>query len=313
MERDPDPWGALIRSVERRRSHEARFFKPALLIAVIDLMDEGAVDPSDIDPGKVMDRFTASISHLRPERSGMLWRPLFHLSNDGAWQFSKNGARVGPDSFGRRRKPDSTQRFFSSFDGIAVAPEMLAHWRSPEGRRRLRAAALDMLARDDAECQELALMLSSSAMTAAEPPAAVLRRSAGQGFETNAEARRAVEARAMAAAASWLAGEGWTVSDHTATDSYDLFCSRAGESAYVEVKGTTGAGDAVIVTRAEVQFALEHRDEMILVVVAGIELGQGVEGLVASGGVLAVRRRWAPDPNDLRPISFVCRLRGAVA
>lgn len=299
-------WADLVRSVKRLRSKRAPFFKPALLIAVLDLIDEGAVDPSDIDPMRVMDRFTSSIAHLRsPDPRNKLWRPLWHLSGDGAWGFSKAGSIVRPEAFGDRRKPDTANGFFSSFDAIAVPASMLPYWRSPEARAVLRAAIIGVLMDDDVQCRELAALLSAGApmlSSADEAGRAVL---GGQGFEPDAQVRRIIENDAISAASSWLVGEGWRVSDRSATHSYDLFCSRAREVAYVEVKGTRGDGGAILLTRNEVEFAAAHRDEMMLVVVAGIRLSRGGG---ASGGMIIVHNRWAPRPEGLRPLAFLCTL-----
>lgn len=45
----PDAWSDLVRSVERRRSYDALFFKPVCLIAAIDGVTEDELQPSDLD------------------------------------------------------------------------------------------------------------------------------------------------------------------------------------------------------------------------------------------------------------------------
>ncbi len=131
----------------------------------------------------------------------------------------------------------------------------------------------------------------------------------GQGFQMSAEERRAVEQRTMCVAAQQLQKEGWTVADKSGTESYDLLCSRGKCRVYAEVKGTTTAGDQIIITYPEVEFAKTHQQDMLLVVVSEIEVIPDESGRVsARGGRSTIRRGWAPEPSQLRPVSYICRL-----
>jgi hypothetical protein len=104
-----------------------------------------------------------------------------------------------------------------------------------------------------------------------------------------------------------LEREGWVIFDRSRTESYDLLCSRGDQRVYAEVKGTTTSGQQIIITHAEVEFAREHQQEMLLVVVSGIEVIQDESGRVsADGGTAITFREWAPQASQLRPISYIC-------
>lgn len=103
----------------------------------------------------------------------------------------------------------------------------------------------------------------------------------------------------------------WTVTDVHANHPYDLECRRGEEVLYVEVKGTTSGGMAVIVTPNEVSHAQAYHPSTELFVVANI----GVDGddavpprPIAHGGTQHRYRGWAADPSRLRPVGFEYRL-----
>lgn len=299
------PWNDLVASAHSRRSRDAPFFKPACLIAVVDLIDEGAIDPAAMDVERIVERVDRLVASVHTGRPDMRWRPVWHLSNDGAWVFTKNGRKIGPEDFEPARKPDSLREWRASFDHLAVPADMLEHWRSPTDRTALRRAALLMLETGDAACQSLALDLADgvAAISLAEQPL-----NDGQGFSTDSLVRRAVELRAIELTWAWLEENGWTVEDRSASQSYDLLARRDDATLFVEVKGTTGDGHLIQLTRLEVEFALAHQADMALAVVAGIRVARTEQKVEASGGVLVVRQPWAPTVGSLRPISYTCQL-----
>lgn len=303
------PWRDLLRSIGARRSHDARFFKPVCLIGVVDLVSEGAIEPENIQAARAIERFRAVVHDLFPDRAGLGWRPLWHLSHDGAWVFTEGGRRVVPEDFGDARKPDSAGQFYSRFDHIAVPETMLEHWRSASARSSLREAALAMLAADDGDSRTFAVALGDPASKPPGPSTPVRPNGGGQGFQSDPKVRRAVERRAMTIAQSWLEKEGWTVLDRSGTEPYDFEAYRNAQTRYVEVKGTTGPGDTINITQREVQFARANRMSMILVVVSGIDVEVSEDQISASGGQLDVWHEWAPEPTDLRPVSFICTVR----
>ena len=59
----------MLRSVEKRRDVDARFYKPTCLLAVIDGIGDASLAPCDLDPERVFGRFkdypAAAVSRAR--------------------------------------------------------------------------------------------------------------------------------------------------------------------------------------------------------------------------------------------------------
>lgn len=305
----PDVWSGLLLSVARRRNRDARFFKPVLLVAAIDSVLSGKLDPTDLDLGVLEAEFDNHVQTLCPDRVGLAWRPFWHLSNDGAWVFSKAGSRVEPAAFGKARKPDSKGQLSARYDAAAVPEGMRRYWLSGAHLMMLREHLVNMLASDDSTCRQFALHLHGSGAS----PAAVDFSSsrplqAGQGFLDSPEARRAVERRAMIVAYEALTAEGWELKDLSKTESFDYFATRGSEQVLVEVKGTTTDASHIMVTAKECELALSN--VVILAVVSRIEISlpEGGEAR-ATGGELRVFNAWKPEEDRMQPISFRYRLR----
>ncbi len=135
------------------------------------------------------------------------------------------------------------------------------------------------------------------------------RRSRGQGFRLSQEDRRAIEMRAMEVAQDHLESSGWKVEDVSTTESYDFHCTRRGAPGtvlYVEVKGTTGDGSAVLLTPNEVELARARHPDTALLIVSGVSLQRDADdGVVASGGALDELAPWHPDHGgELQPVGF---------
>ncbi|MGY1763040.1 DUF3883 domain-containing protein [Geodermatophilus sp. SYSU D00779] len=137
------------------------------------------------------------------------------------------------------------------------------------------------------------------------------RRHRGQGAMADAVVRIAVEQLAMRRATEHYESQGWEVEDVAATSSYDLHCRRDGEVRYVEVKGTTTAGDHVLLTPNEVALAVANPLNAALYVLSDIRLvaepGQPVS---ASGGVPLLLDPWSLDPDRLSPTGYTYSLDG---
>lgn len=93
---------------------------------------------------------------------------------------------------------------------------------------------------------------------------------------------------------------------------YDLLCTSKTDptqTLHVEVKGTQGSGESVILTANEVAHARRNRHRMHLVVVHSIRL-IGVPGSArkAAGGRLLLLKRWSPAPAALTPLAYYCQL-----
>jgi hypothetical protein len=88
----------------------------------------------------------------------------------------------------------------------------------------------------------------------------------------------------MARAVSYFAALGATVEDVSRTECYDLRCFDSdGVEFHVEVKGTTGLGEAILLTRNEVVHAEKMHPRVALFVVSQIELSSSEGKPFANG------------------------------
>lgn len=153
----------------------------------------------------------------------------------------------------------------------------------------------------DVPAPEIADAVASAARAAG-------RRNTGQGFGPDQAARAAIEAHAVDRAVRYLDAQGFAVRDVGAVESYDLDATRPGERLYVEVKGTTSAGDEVILTRNEVRLNARHYPDTMLIVVSGIELDRRTDPPRAHGGRMRVVHPWAVAGEDLTALSYRYRV-----
>jgi hypothetical protein len=90
----------------------------------------------------------------------------------------------------------------------------------------------------------------------------------------------------------------------SASESFD-FQARKGRNQYiVEVKGTTGDGAEIILTRGEVKAHAERHPFNVLVIVHSIVLGFEGEKPVATGGKPRATYEWVIDEDNLEPLSY---------
>jgi hypothetical protein len=130
------------------------------------------------------------------------------------------------------------------------------------------------------------------------------RRGGGQGRGLDAVQRGAVEDRAMRVVMLRLEGEGWEVSDVSREYvGYDLLAMRGNEQMHVEVKGTTGEGLSVLLTKNEVRHA-RHDGRAVLAVVSGIRLVRAGEDWSGEHGTETVFRPWRPDQGRLTALVY---------
>jgi len=85
---------------------------------------------------------------------------------------------------------------------------------------------------------------------------------------------------------------------------YDLHCQRGDLLVHVEVKGTTGFGDKVIVTRNEIKDARNPDWRSDLFIVRNIVLTEDNGEWVASGGKEYRIENWQPHDDDLSATQF---------
>lgn len=128
----------------------------------------------------------------------------------------------------------------------------------------------------------------------------------GQGFSSDAVLNKAIELHAMAKAQQHLKGLGWNgFVDTSASNPYDLTCTKDGRKLYVEVKGTTSSGSTVFVTKNEVAHARAHPGGCALVIVHGIMVTRDDKGIPhASGGTVSKQHPWHPEDADLTALTY---------
>lgn len=127
----------------------------------------------------------------------------------------------------------------------------------------------------------------------------------GQGFASSAEVRAVVEDHSMTRATEFFQNLGFEVTDVSATRPYDLRCEHGDLTIHVEVKGTQAAGERVILTANEVEFARDHADRMVLFVVHSISVSENSAGEPrAENGTENVLMPWDVDEGELSPISY---------
>ena len=131
-----------------------------------------------------------------------------------------------------------------------------------------------------------------------------LRKRHQQGQRLTAAERRAIELRAMDVVHDHLSNVWPKVEDVSATESCDFICHSNGNKLFVEVKGTTGTGEKVIVTRNEVALARAKSPNMLLAVVSDIELTRTSDPPVGRGGNLVLVEPWKIRQGDLEPLAF---------
>lgn len=131
----------------------------------------------------------------------------------------------------------------------------------------------------------------------------------GQGFQYDALYRRVIEARAMAVARRELEQSYRIVKDYSKTESYDFLCRNGnGRSRKIEVKGTTTAGNAVLVSSNE--YDLARRERVDLYVVSGVQLKFDGDDVTAHGGTLTVHEDWGNNGYSVKPRGYAVTLDG---
>ena len=134
-----------------------------------------------------------------------------------------------------------------------------------------------------------------------------------QGYTSCPTCRRAVETRAMEMATAFYEGDGYSVTDVSRYQSYDLECTKSGTEVHVEVKGTTGNGERILLTRNEVIHAMEFPGAALLVV-NKIERTHSVGGTcqASSGEISELLHPWTIDQGALEPMAYSYNLSGDI-
>jgi hypothetical protein len=125
-----------------------------------------------------------------------------------------------------------------------------------------------------------------------------------QGFGLTPQLRRAIEKHAVNAAIEYFSQTGWlNIQDVGDSASYDLTMVRDGMVHIVEVKGTTGLGDNIILTRNEVSVHKEYFPRNALVVVSQIKILSSEPPKLADGKVEVIQP-WSLVEDWLEALTF---------
>jgi len=128
--------------------------------------------------------------------------------------------------------------------------------------------------------------------------------SRGQGRGLSAEERRIVEQHAMERAREYLKEHGQKVTDRSANHPYDFEARKGSSKMFIEVKGTTGGGESVLVTAGEVRAQRQAHPNNGLIVVHSIKLTKSEHGPAAKGGVLIALMPWNISDAALDPVAY---------
>ena len=131
------------------------------------------------------------------------------------------------------------------------------------------------------------------------------RRSAGQGYEKDEKVRKAIELYAMKRAIKIYENNGYVVEDTSAHESFDLLCKKEGfKDRKVEVKGTRGLGDSIILTYNEVKSAQDNSTITDLLIVFSVILDRTEKTIKVKGGQVKHIQNWIPQDQDLKPSQY---------
>ena len=168
--------------------------------------------------------------------------------------------------------------------------------------------ALDFTTQPNNELKEIYSWRPDSKFipTTVADPTRPKQRKTSQGFQTDQAKKDATEARAMEVAKEYYESKGYKVKDCSMQRGlgYDYLCSKTKEVIEVEVKGTTGNLDKVIITRNELNNALNSMNRTDLFIVHSINFEITQEKVKGVNGMTHLVRHWKPKKQDLEPLTF---------
>lgn len=131
-----------------------------------------------------------------------------------------------------------------------------------------------------------------------------------QGWGLTSQEKKVVEKHSMSLSEKRLVELGFTdIEDVSSSSPFDYKVKKDGVEYVVEVKGTTGTGDIIILTVNEVGVHKERYPNNLLIVVHSIDLDRTSKIPVPSGGVVEVTFPWKVRETELRPLTFSYDLR----
>jgi hypothetical protein len=125
-----------------------------------------------------------------------------------------------------------------------------------------------------------------------------------QGFGLNAKEKKVIENYSVSKAVEHLFKLGYEeIEDVGDRESFDLIAKSSSKVLSVEVKGSTGLANNVILTRNEVAFQKRAYPNNALIIVSNIVLDRD-GSLKASGGDVRFISPWKVQEDSLTPISY---------
>lgn len=121
-------------------------------------------------------------------------------------------------------------------------------------------------------------------------------------YQGDAEKRKIVESYAVEWAIEHYQAQGFSVDEKGKP--YDLDCKKGDLLVHIEVKGTTGSGQKVILTSNEVKDAHDPQWRSDLFIVKHIKLTQQDGRWMATSGEHVIHESWKPDFDDLKPLQY---------
>lgn len=128
----------------------------------------------------------------------------------------------------------------------------------------------------------------------------------GQGLQSNVEIRLMIESYAMNLCKKFYSEKGYDVEDVSPTHSYDVSIKKNGVERKVEVKGTQTEGNAIILTRNEVDLSRSQGKDMTLFLVHSIVMNK--KAVRNGSGVIKIIDPWQVTDDRLTPLSYTYRL-----
>jgi len=125
-----------------------------------------------------------------------------------------------------------------------------------------------------------------------------------QGFGLTKKEKDCVELHAMGVAQRYLAKRNFCVQDVSRGNPYDYSATKGSKTIAVEVKGTTGAGSEIFLTKNEVEFQRLSHPANMLIVVHSISLERDGTEPRASGGKIRKISPWRLDDEKLKPYAY---------
>jgi Mrr N-terminal domain/Domain of unknown function (DUF3883) len=144
-------------------------------------------------------------------------------------------------------------------------------------------------------------LLDSQDFTAVQPQEGMtLIPSSTQGFMLSSRNRKMIEMYAVDMAIKHFESKGYKVVVHGKP--FDLLCKKDNKALYVEVKGTHGAANGIILTRNEVEISQKMSADFVLFVVSEVLVDDDTE--VLSGGTVRIVHPWSPKEELLNVIGY---------